>query len=303
MHLKYKSFKEIILSVILGFFIGLSIIIPGLSGSIVAMAMKIYDKLLYSFANILKKFKSCFIFLIPIGIGAVVGFGVGLILVKLLLDKFPFQTICFFVGLMIGAYPIIHEEIKGKEINVKRILLYSIGIIIPICLSLLALNGGSNDLSNLELHNYLIFVVIGALIALTQIMPGLSATALLMVCGYYTVLMESIGFDLLNNFDIILVFVALLLGCGIGILAFSKVINRMLEKHKISFYFLICGLAVGSIISIFIGPDCIEIYKAWSNSNIILILASSIICLICGFIITYFMVLYEKKHKNIEGKE
>ena len=82
MDLKYRSLKEIFVSVFVGFSIGLSIIVPGISGSTIAIIMKVYDKLMYSFSNIFKKFKICFIFLIPIGIGAVLGFAIGFVLVK-----------------------------------------------------------------------------------------------------------------------------------------------------------------------------------------------------------------------------
>ena len=115
MDLSYKSLREVIISLVLGFFIGLSVIIPGISGTTIAIVMKVYDKLLYSFANILKRFKVCFIFLLPIGVGVILGFGIGLVVVKLLLERFPFPTICMFVGLMAGTYPIIHKEIKRSE--------------------------------------------------------------------------------------------------------------------------------------------------------------------------------------------
>jgi putative membrane protein len=112
--LKYKNPKEVLISIIVGFSIGLSVIIPGISGSTIAMVLKVYDKLMYSFSNVFKRFKDCILFLIPIIFGIGVGFILGFILVKALLEVFPFITICFFVGLMIGTYPILFKEIKGE---------------------------------------------------------------------------------------------------------------------------------------------------------------------------------------------
>ena len=55
--LEYQDSKEILNSTILGFFIGLAVIVPGISGSTMAIIFKLYDKLLYAIGNILKKFK------------------------------------------------------------------------------------------------------------------------------------------------------------------------------------------------------------------------------------------------------
>lgn len=47
--LGYKNGKEIAKSGLLGLFIGLAIIVPGVSGSTVAIIFKLYDKLIYAF--------------------------------------------------------------------------------------------------------------------------------------------------------------------------------------------------------------------------------------------------------------
>ena len=72
--LAYKNGKERVKSGILGFFIGLAIIVPGVSGSAVAIIFRLYEKLLFALGNIFKIFKKCFLFLLPILVGAVLGF-------------------------------------------------------------------------------------------------------------------------------------------------------------------------------------------------------------------------------------
>ena len=54
--LKYKDGKEVAKGGLLGLFIGLAIIAPGVSGSTVAIIFKLYDKLIYAFGNVLKRF-------------------------------------------------------------------------------------------------------------------------------------------------------------------------------------------------------------------------------------------------------
>ena len=221
--LKYKNVKEILISIVVGFSIGLSVIVPGISGSSIAIILKAYDKLMYSFSNIFKRFKACVLFLLPILAGIVVGFGLGLVLVKLLLEAFPFITICFFVGLMIGTYPILFGEIKGESLNAKKTGLFSLGVLIPLIFTAISFFAVTdNSLDTIGLGHYVLFLIIGILISLTQLIPGLSATVLLMIFGYYTALMDGIGRELLSNFRLILVYVVLLVGFAIGTILFSK---------------------------------------------------------------------------------
>ena len=298
MDLKYRSLKEIFVSVFVGFSIGLSIIVPGISGSTIAIIMKVYDKLMYSFSNIFKKFKICFIFLIPIGIGAVLGFAIGFVLVMLLLEAFPFITICFFVGLMAGTYPILLKEIKGEKITAKKSSLFLGGILVPIIFGACSFFAGSgNSLIDLQIGHYILFVVIGVLISLTQIIPGLSATVLLMIFGYYTALLNGVK-EVFDAPKIILVYLCLILGFVIGIIVFSKGINYLLENHKMMFFFVICGLSLGSMVSVFIGSDCLTIYKSWTSSSAIVDATVGALMLALGFAVTFAFYIYDKKREK-----
>ena len=73
--LKYNSNKSWFKSAFLGFLIGLAVIIPGISGSTVAIIFKLYDQFLYAVGNIFKRFKLCFLFLLPIGLGVIAEIG------------------------------------------------------------------------------------------------------------------------------------------------------------------------------------------------------------------------------------
>ena len=44
-------------SALLGFLIGMAIIVPGVSGSTVAIIFKLYDQFIYAIGNLLKDFK------------------------------------------------------------------------------------------------------------------------------------------------------------------------------------------------------------------------------------------------------
>lgn len=64
-------------SAVLGFFIGLAVIVPGISGSVVAIIFKLYDAFIFAVSNLFKRFKQCFTFLLPIAMGMIIGLVAG----------------------------------------------------------------------------------------------------------------------------------------------------------------------------------------------------------------------------------
>ncbi len=300
MELKYKSFKEVFINVIVGIFIGLSVIVPGISGSTMAITMKVYDKGMYAFSHIFKEFKKCFLYALPVLVGIGVGFFVGVVGVQLLLNYFPFITICFFMGLMIGTYPVIFKEVKGEKINVKIVLLVALGFIMPIAFSLASvfMGGGANTLDNLNFGHYVLFFIMGVLISVTQLVPGLSATVLMMIFGYYTALLGGLHLDLINNIPRLMVYVTMGVGFLIGVFAFSKGIEQILLRARKSFFFLVSGISVGSVISVFVGNECVEIYKSWDFPSLLIEVFLGIAVLLSAFSISFVLTRYTEKKEN-----
>ena len=58
---------------------GIANIIPGVSGGIMAVSLGIYDDMIHALKHLMKEFKKSLTFLLPIGIGAVIGI-IGLVL-------------------------------------------------------------------------------------------------------------------------------------------------------------------------------------------------------------------------------
>ena len=57
--LRYENRRQVAKGGILGFFIGLAVIVPGVSGSAVAIIFRLYEKLLYALGNLFRKFGVC----------------------------------------------------------------------------------------------------------------------------------------------------------------------------------------------------------------------------------------------------
>ncbi|HBF44239.1 MAG TPA: hypothetical protein DDW16_01160, partial [Clostridiales bacterium] len=301
--LAYKDKKQVFLGGVLGFFIGLAIIVPGVSGAAIAIILGLYEKLLYSMGNLFKSFKKCIKFLIPVIIGGIIGFVGGFFTVQKLLNLFPFAVIALFGGFMFGSYPAITDKIKNQKRTALSTFLFALGVIIPVVISLISVFYGASQrgLTNLRIYHYIIFLVIGYLIAITQIIPGLSATALLMTLGYFTALLNAVGFELIKNVPLLMVYVCLVIGFVIGMLTFSKILSLVLAKFEVNTFNLIAGLSLGAVVTMFFNPDIYEVYSSWHKNGInVWELVIGIVLFVIGMILAYKLVLFERKHVKIE---
>jgi putative membrane protein len=304
-------------SALLGVFIGLAVIVPGISGSTVAIIFKLYDQFLYAIGNLFKDFKRCFKFLLPIGLGVVVGLIAGFLGVKALLDLLPFAVVCLFAGLMIGSSPALVVELKGAKITPLRIALFALGVVIPVALGVFSawrLSRTPMPLSTSPTVDFngftslswrtLLCLPVGYLLAVTQIVPGLSASALLMSLGWFSDLMNSVSLTFWLKYPIVfLSYISLGVGFLTGLFTFSKVLTYLFKKARHTAYSMIVGLSFGSILSMFFNADIILVYVDWQANGVpALDLWLGIGLLAIGVALSYALVRYElKKSKQDEG--
>lgn len=283
-------------SSLLGFFIGLAIIIPGFSGAQITILFKMYDKLMAALSKIFSK--KSILFLLPIVVGVLLGFILGLFTVKFLLEISTFAVVALFAGMMLGGIPSIYDEIKEEKFARSYIINFIIGLIIPLSVSIVAIHTNWNLASlieNIPWYMYLIALGIGFLIALTQLIPGLSATALLMSFGLYNALLSSISISTWKeNPLIILLYFCFFIGAVLGVLLISKGINSLLKNYKTGFYYFIIGLCLSSIITMFYNPEILNTYRDWNNYSYIH-LVIGIVLFILGTGGVYFGYQHTKK--------
>lgn len=297
--------KSFLKSALLGFFIGIAVIVPGVSGSTVAIILKLYDQFLYAVGNLFKRFKLCFLFLLPIAIGAVVGFLLGFLAVQQLLELIPFAVICLFAGLMVGSFPAVKDELNGVRLDTKRIILLVVGACIPVAVgvysSMMTLQGGGamGNILNADLiWQILLPLLVGFILALTQLVPGLSASAILMVVGWYAMLMQNLHFSLetLQNVDLMVVVISLAVGFIVGFFVFSKLISVAFEKARDTTYSLVVGLALGSLLTMFFNAEIVKVYAEWATNGVnVLHLILGIVLLILGVVGAYLLVRVQRR--------
>ena len=291
-------------SAVLGFFVGLAVIVPGISGSTVAIIFKLYDAFLYAVSNLFKQFRRCFFFLLPIAIGIVIGLAAGFFTVQKALEYIPFAIVGGFAGLMCGAFPAVTDELKGAERTPKRVALFLAGMAIPVAAAIcsVVLSGGAGkDFS--AWWRIALCVPVGAIVGLTQVVPGLSASAILMSIGYFTPLVESVHVTYWKaNPIIFLTYAALGVGFLIGIFFSSGALTRAFEKARHTAYSMIVGLSLGSIIAMFCNVEIFAVYKAWAKSGVVWKdFWLGVVLFAAGAAIAYLLVRYQRK-KDAETK-
>ncbi len=309
---KYDK-KSWLKSAILGFFLGLGVIVPGISGSTVAIIFGLYTQMLFAIGNIFSDFKRCITFLLPIGIGMVVGLIVGFVAIDFMLQIIPFATVGLFAGLMSGAFPAVKDEANIQTKSASNYILPIIGALIPIGISILSVSLNSNGLTaststfdNVNVGLILLCIPIGYVVGITQVVPGLSATAILMVVGWFKGLIASVSMTYWQaNPMIFVVYLALGVGFLLGITTFSKLLTVLFAKFHDNLYKIIIGLSLGSIISMFYNPDTYQVYMSWANGGLnVLDLILAILLFVCGFIASFALILQQRKHnKAIESQQ
>ena len=298
--LQKHTAKSWIIALILGVFIGLAVIVPGISGSTIAIIFGLYGSMLYAIGNILSDFKRCIKFLLPIGIGVVIGFAAGFLVIQNVFEKFLFQLICLFAGLMIGAIPAITREIKGTKVSAGRGVLLTVGFLVPIAVSVISIilsssSDASSAIAEFSTTRALLYLPLGFVVSITQIVPGLSATAILMAFGQFRPIMNSIHREyIFENPSVLILFAALGIGFIIGLVSISKAFSAILSKHKTTAFYMITGLAFGSIASMFLNTDIYELYKEWASTSIpVADFIIGIVLLAVGFALSYALTKYE----------
>ena len=172
--------KEKFILIIKGFIVGVGKIIPGVSGAMLAITLGIYDKCIYAISNFTKNIKNNLYLLFFIGIGIILSVGLFSNMVIYLLDSSYFITMCFFIGLIIGGVPKLYNESKVNVKNKKNI-----GLIIISFLIILVINYINPEYVIKTNANFITLISIGILEAFAMVVPGISGTALLMLIGYY----------------------------------------------------------------------------------------------------------------------
>ncbi|SNZ02948.1 putative membrane protein [Terribacillus aidingensis] len=257
-----------------GMAMGVSDLIPGVSGGTIALLLGIYQQFIASINGVFsKRWKQSLLFLIPIGIGIVIALLLVSRLVEWLIEVYPQPTFIFFLGLIIGIIPTLLKEIDFKQsFTPVHYVLLLIGAALVASTAFVKDDNMAAVIEHLSQSDYLLLFFAGWLASSAMILPGISGSFVLLLLGVYPTVINAIS-NL--NFAVILTVGA---GVFIGVLVTSKLITILLAKFKAGTYAVMIGFIVGSIVIIYPGFP----------GNAVLIIVS-ITAFIAGVICAYLL--------------
>jgi putative membrane protein len=243
-----------------GVCMGSADVIPGVSGGTIALITGIYENLIGALRsidmNVLQKILAFDIkgavaeihlrFLLTLFSGIVVAILSLARLMNYLLHHHPVPTWSLFFGLIAASIIMV-----GKHVNNwlgKGGVSFAAGIIAATIIV---------NLIPIQTPEDLWFIFLCGIVAIcAMILPGISGAFILLILGKYEYITAALKNPfLLHNLTIILIFC---IGCLIGLVGFSRVLNYLLNKfHNLTLAFL-AGLIAGSLQRIWPWKEVVE---------------------------------------------
>ncbi len=236
---KNTGVLRLVLRVLQGMLIGVGAVLPGISGGVLCVVFGIYKPIMELLSSPIKKCKTHVPRLLPVIVGAVLGFlGVAKVL-AFFLERYPDQSVCLFVGLIAGMLPSLFREAgeQGRTRGSSISLVAAFAVVLALLLSL-------NVLSVTIAPSFGWYLFCGFCMALSIIAPGMSFSTLLMPLGLYTPLVDGIG-----NLDF-----GVLVPAGIGavvtIVCLAKAINALFTHFYSCAFHAIVGIVIAATLVI-----------------------------------------------------
>jgi len=212
-----------------------------------AVILNIYDAILLGLTK--ENIKKSLPFLIPLGMGTLVGIYTFSQLITSLLEDHRILLTFAFLGIILGSIPAIYFRARYEKAKPKNVSLGLLALVFMIALAYIS-NSTSSGVAFFSVESgnpvfYIWLFISSTLAMVAMLLPGISGSLILLTLGAYTVAMEAIA-----HFQWNILFV-LALGVLIGGYAGVKGIQNMLKNHPQALYFIILGLVVGSLFILF----------------------------------------------------
>ena len=318
--------KEWFRRLIAGLAIGTGAAIPGVSGAAIAVIFRVYEDIINAVNSFRKKFSWAITVLIPILIGVLLAVAICIVLFHLAFRHLMFVLMCLFAGFLIGSFPGITDEVKNEKKDLNAWLFMGVGALFVIFLGILSVVVGLNGFTVSTLFAdpipwwlYLVLIPVGAIAAVALTVPGLSGSLILLILGFYRPLVDNAELwakELLHgNFNHTLPLIGVIgcfgIGCLIGVVVVSKIMNVLLRKHRKDTFFTIIGFISGSVIILFFNFEIFNYYRVWAGQSVenidqimpmwLEMIIGFVVLALCAFL-SYLLVINQRKKATLEEK-
>ena len=243
--------NKTIYSFLSGILIGTCMILPGVSGSVIAITLGVYEEIIFLLSskekNIIKIRKT-----LPLAIGIIIGIFIFGKILLIFYNKYTFYMMYVFIGLILGSVPILVNEIneRKEKINLKYLIIsFIISTVIFILPKIYNINLASSSDNPIKLF------LGGFLYIAGKIIPGISSSFFLMILGLYNYILTILTNPLSITIPKLLELIPFILGVLLGLYIFIKLLNYLLKNYFSNTYSVVIGFIIGSVISIFPGIE------------------------------------------------
>ncbi len=238
-----------------GMLVGIGAILPGVSGGMIAAAFNIYALLIEALNKVTRTPIKAIISIWEYLVGVILGVLVGFLIIAYIFYLMPIPATLLFIGLILGGAPEIYKLSENKTKKLRAVIIVTTTFLVMMSLTVFAPYLARPDASQ---TNFILWIIVGALLATSLIIPGLSGSMLMLIIGYFgplillgknlieAVLTINVDLFMANIFQ--LGFVAI--GVVVTFLLLGKVFHLVLSKYPKTFYQVILGIIIAAPINI-----------------------------------------------------
>jgi len=235
-----RKLLEGLRNIIAGIVVGVSNVIPGVSGGTMAVVMNVYDELIDAIS--IRRFKKHLFFLITLVIGMAVGIKLFSGAIEFLFTNYNMQTNFTFLGLILGSLPMLYKRATAVKFRWTSLIPFAIAFAAMVLLDLFGSGAVDRGLAaEMSIGKFLLLMAAGMVSAFAMIMPGVSGSMIMVLLGTYSTIIGAV-----SSLDL-LILLPFGIGAVIGAVACLKLIKFLLDRFYQGTYFAILGLILGSL--------------------------------------------------------
>jgi len=245
------SIGRFLYRILCGFFLGLSVFAPGISGSVIAIIMGVYYDLLDILSNPLKQLKRNILYIVPLAVGVVLSAGAFVIVFRFLFATYEKATYFFLVGLIIGSVPVIYREVKKYGLKFTGTIALMLSFAATFALSMLMGGGSSAELASGNITLSIPSMIYGGFATgASLLIPGLSASVILVLLGVYQDILFAAEALMRGDLSQLLPFGIFMLCVAGALVLTSRLIKTAFERIPRLAYAVVLGFMLGSLFGI-----------------------------------------------------
>ncbi len=278
--------------ILLGF---VSLAIPGLSASTIALEVGIYYMLISSISNIFKDFKKSIRFLAILISGFLVGSFAGAISISSLYELYPLVITLLIIGFVLGGIPYMAKSLRGGVKKVSCWISLAVVMVLLLLFSFGLTEGKNISFENMEIIDYIILFFVGVITASTLVIPGVDFAVLMLAMGYYAPFIDLIAniFDFSQIIHTLIILGFYLAGYLIGCFLFAKLIKMIMKKFDIQTKF-------ASFAFVAVAPAIIIKKNILDNPNFTYTTTQIVVGCILAIVVFLFLFFLPKPKEDLQ---